>query len=197
MSLGADHFHALYATDPDPWGFRTRWYEQRKYAATLAALTRPRYRRAFEPGCSVGVLTAALAARCDEVVAWDVDPTARAAAAAECPPHVRVAAGAVPGQWPEGEFDLLVVSEVAYYLDRDDLDALIDRAVGCLADDGDLVLAHWRHRTPDCPLTGDDVHAAFTGRTGLHGQVSHVEPDFRLDVLSKRVESVAAREGLC
>ena len=55
-----------------PWGFADRWYEQRKYALTVASLPRPRYRRAFEIGCSVGVLTALLGERCGELLAVDV-----------------------------------------------------------------------------------------------------------------------------
>ncbi len=31
------YFEAQYATDPDPWGFETAWYERRKYALTMAA----------------------------------------------------------------------------------------------------------------------------------------------------------------
>ena len=76
MNLPADYFARMYGGSDDPWGFRTRWYEERKRAVTLAALDRPRYRRGFEPGCSVGVLTAGLAERCDALLASDVDPTA-------------------------------------------------------------------------------------------------------------------------
>jgi protein-L-isoaspartate O-methyltransferase len=53
-----------------------RWYEKRKYAITLAMLPRPSYRHALELGCSVGVLTEALAARCDHVTATDIVQTA-------------------------------------------------------------------------------------------------------------------------
>ncbi|EWC58680.1 Methyltransferase type 12 [Actinokineospora spheciospongiae] len=197
MSLGPDYFTAQYAADPDPWGFRSRWYEQRKYALTLAALTRPRYRSAFEPGCSVGVLTAALAQRCDRVLAWDLDPTARAQAAAGTPDNVVVDAGQVPGDWPPGEHDLVVLSEVGYYLDATDLRRLVDLAVGSLARDGELVLVHWRHPVADYPADGDTVHRAFLADSPLHRQVGHLEPDFRLDVLTRQPGSVATREGLC
>jgi SAM-dependent methyltransferase len=61
----------LYSRDPDPWGCDTRWYERRKRALLLACLPRPRYRRAYEPGCGNGALTAALAARCDRLLASD------------------------------------------------------------------------------------------------------------------------------
>ena len=47
MSLPTDYFAQMYAGSPDPWGFRSRWYEQRKRAVTLAALQQPRYRRGF------------------------------------------------------------------------------------------------------------------------------------------------------
>lgn len=63
-SLPASFFRQMCAEDADPWGFQRRWYEQRMYACTLAALPRPSYRRGFEPGCSVGMLSAALAQRC-------------------------------------------------------------------------------------------------------------------------------------
>ena len=61
MSLQPAYFDDMYAESPDPWGFRTRWYEERKFALTMAALPRRRYRRVFEPGCSVGMLTRLLA----------------------------------------------------------------------------------------------------------------------------------------
>ncbi|WP_424188131.1 SAM-dependent methyltransferase [Actinokineospora sp. G85] len=197
MSLGANHFRALYAADPDPWGFRTRWYEERKRAATMAALTRQRYRSAFEPGCSIGVLTTALADRCDAVLGWEVDAGARAEAQAAVPAHVRVEPGQVPRDWPEQRFDLLVVSEIGYFLDTEDLRHLIDRCTTSLDDDGELVLVHWRHRSADTPLDGDTVHAEFLSRSGLHPLVSHSEPDFRLTVLAAEETSIAAREGLC
>ena len=69
MSLDTGYFDQMYAAAPDPWGLSTRWYEARKYALTLALLPEPRYRDAFEPGCSVGVLTGMLAARCGQVLA--------------------------------------------------------------------------------------------------------------------------------
>jgi methylase of polypeptide subunit release factors len=62
----------MYASSADPWELGSRWYEQRKYAITLALLPRQRYRHAFEPGCSVGVLTALLTQRCLQVTATDV-----------------------------------------------------------------------------------------------------------------------------
>ena len=80
MSLGPEYFEDLYARHADPWGFADRWYEQRKRALLLASLPRPRFARAFEPGCSIGVLTAELAPRCDALLATDVAEGALSAA---------------------------------------------------------------------------------------------------------------------
>ena len=62
----------MYQAAADPWGFEDRWHEQRKYAISLAQLPAARYRSAFEPGCSVGVLTRLLASRCDTLLSCDV-----------------------------------------------------------------------------------------------------------------------------
>ena len=199
MTLPATYFAAMYAGAEDPWGFRSRWYEQRKREVTLAALTRPRYRRAFEPGCSIGVLTAALADRCDEVVAADVDERAVSTARSELARHghVRVERLSVPQEWPDGMFDLVVLSEVAYYYAPAELEQLLDRAVGSLAPRGTLLACHWRHPVPDYPATGDDVHQRLLARPELSQAVSHVEEDFRLDLLTLgAAPSPARREGL-
>jgi trans-aconitate methyltransferase len=199
MTLPATYFADMYAGAEDPWGFRSRWYEQRKRDVTLAALTRPRYRRAFEPGCSIGVLTAALADRCDEVVAADVDPCAVTSARRELARHrhVRVERLSVPGEWPDGTFDLVMISEVAYYLAPVELEQLLDRAVGSLAPRGTLLACHWRHPVSDYPATGDDVHHRLLARPELSQAVCHVEEDFRLDLLTLGpAPSPAQREGL-
>lgn len=199
MTLPETYFAAMYAGAEDPWGFRSRWYEQRKRDLTMAALTRPRYRRAFEPGCSIGVLTAALADRCDEVVAVDVDECAVTTARGELARHghVRVERMSVPHDWPDGMFDLVVVSEVAYYLAPAELEQLLDRAVGSLAPRGTLLACHWRHPVADYPATGDDVHRGLLARPELCQTVSHVEEDFRLDLLTLGpAPSPARREGL-
>ncbi|MFI5956669.1 methyltransferase [Cryptosporangium sp. NPDC051539] len=202
MTLPTDYFDRMYADDGDPWGFGSRWYEERKYALTLAALPHRRYRAAFEPGCSIGVLSAALAARCDTLLATDVAEAAVQAATARLAgaPGARVAALRIPDDFPDGPFDLIVLSEVGYYLDADALSRLAEATVTALEPGGDLVLVHWRHPVADYPLGGDAVHAAFAGRAGLERTVAHVEADFRLEVYARvppAARSVAEAEGLC
>jgi SAM-dependent methyltransferase len=181
------YFERIYADGPDPWRLRERWYERRKRAMLLAALPRERYRRAFEPGCAAGALTELLAARCDEVVAAERSPVALAAArrALAGHRHVRWEQQVVPGWWPDGRFDLVVLSELGYYLDDARLVLLFDRARRCLRPRGTLAAVHWRHPAPDHVRGGDDVHdrlAAHALATGLGRLSRTVEEDFRLDV---------------
>jgi len=194
VNLPAAYFDRLYAGDPDPWGFTSRWYEQRKYALTLAALPSPSYRRGLEVGCSVGVLTAALAARCASLVAVDVSSAALSAARRRVPVSVNLIQASVPDEWPAGAYDLVVVSEVGYYLDAATLERLLDLIARDLAPGGVVVACHWRHPVADYPLSGDEVHAALARWPRL----SRIEEeDFLLDVLVPGGGvSVAHAEGL-
>ena len=112
------HFEALYAGSDDPWHFDGSWYEARKRHLLLAALPHERYGRAFEPGCATGLLTAELAPRCGELLATDGAERALEVAGRRLEGHAHVALRRmwVPDEWPEGAFDLVVLSEFVYYL---------------------------------------------------------------------------------
>jgi SAM-dependent methyltransferase len=199
VTLPPAYFDAMYAESGDPWGFTSRWYERRKYALTLAALPRERYRRGFEPGCSIGVLTALLAQRCDSLLATDVAAAAVVTARERLAGHdgVQVRELAVPQDWPAGRFDLIVLSEIGYYLSADDLELMLDRAVAALEPGGTLVAAHWRHPVDDYPLRGDDVHDLLATSPELHRLVRHEEADLLLEVFeTDPAMSVAQRSGL-
>lgn len=180
-----DHFERRYQREGDPWQLEHPWYERRKRAVTLASLGRDRYRRAFEPACGPGLLTVGLAERCDALVA--TDPAASAVAAARRrlahAPHVTVDRGAVPDDWPPGQFDLIVLSEVGYYLSPATLGIVIDRVRNCLDHgDSELIAVHYRPPAAEHLLDGDGVHDRLAAAPGLRRTVRHVEQRFVLDV---------------
>lgn len=184
-TIDADYFEAMYQADPDPWGFETSAYEQEKYDRTLAALPGPRMGRLLEVGCSIGVLTARIAPRCDAVVAVDLSETALATAAARCAdlPNVTFARMAMPAEVPTGTFDVVLLSEVVYYLDDGDIARLADYLRGAVVPGGHVLLVHWTGET-DYPKTAD---AATEGlRAALGDAVSAVhgerQPAYRLDL---------------
>ncbi|MBD8548098.1 SAM-dependent methyltransferase [Sphingomonas sp. CFBP 8760] len=157
-SIDGEWFEQLYREQGDPWGFETSPYEQAKYAETLAALPAARYADALEVGCANGVLTALLAPRCDRLLAVDPSPTALAAARARCRdlPQVRLEERSLPAQTPAGPFDLILLSEVIYYWDGDDLARMAAYLRDALRSGGDLLLVHWTGDT-DYPKSGDDA----------------------------------------
>ncbi|OPA86327.1 SAM-dependent methyltransferase [Pseudomonas fluorescens] len=198
MSVATPYFDQLFAGNDDPWAFRQRWYERRKRALTLAVLTRPRYASVFEPGCANGELSAELAPRCDRLLCCDTATAAVALAQTRLLgfAHAQVQHSRLPEQWPAGPFDLIVLSELCYYLDADDLTLLIDRALASLTADGQLLACHWRPPIEGCPQTAEQVHALLQQRLGMTPVAQHHESDFLLDLWSRDATSVARHEGL-
>jgi len=190
-TLPPAYFERVYAVSDDPWGFETRPYEAAKYAATLDALPRERYRSAFEIGCSIGVLTERLALRCERLLAVDVAERALEQARARCRhlPHVRFARMSVPASFPDELFDLILVSEVGYYWGWDDLALAQCSIVEHLAPGGHLLLVHWTPFVEDYPLTGDEVHEAFmagaASGNGLRHSVGSHHETYRLDLFER------------
>ncbi len=185
-SLPPEYFEAIYDAHDDPWQFETSAYEAAKYDATLAALPRLRYQAGFEIGCSIGVLTARLAARCDALLSVDVSARALRRARARCAdlPQVRFARLRVPQEYPDQSFDLTLVSEVGYYWSQADLVAARDAIVAHLLPGGHLLLVHWTPPVHDYPLTGDAVHEAFMARA--EPELGHIGGErgdrYRLDL---------------
>ncbi len=186
-TLKPDYFDEVYAASADPWGFETKPYEQAKYADTVRSLPRERYKNVFEIGCSLGVLTAMLAPRCDRLLAVDGSeaPLARARERCHSLPQVRIEQMQVPDRFPDEPFDLILVSEVGYYWSPDDFAQAQREILAHLLPGGQLMLVHWTPPVHDYPLTGDEVHEAFLKTEGLKPLSGHREETYRLDVLER------------
>lgn len=199
--VGPEHFDAAYGRRDDPWRLETRWYEERKRALTLAALPASRFTSVLEVGCSVGMLTAGLAGRSDRLLATDLvgsavaTTTARLADTAETA-HVTVEQHDIRTGVPGGPYDLVVLSEVAYYLTRPELVALATRLRAALAPGGTVLACHWRHPVREYTQTGDDVHRTLHRTLALARVSTYRDADMALDVWSEDAASVAQREGL-
>jgi SAM-dependent methyltransferase len=188
-SLGASYFARIYQTNLDPWNFETSLYEREKYLASLAALPLERYRRAFEIGGSIGVLTRMLADRCDRLLSIDVSSLAQESAKIRCAdqPQVEFQIMQFPGETPDQSFDLIVLSEVGYYLSERDLLIARDWIVNSLRPGGHLLLVHWTPLVEDYPLTGDEVHDLFLAITPAPFACifSSRKTHYRIDVLAR------------
>ena len=182
--MSAEYFEELYRADPDPWDLAGSAYERAKYAATIAALPPGRVGSAIEVGCSIGVLSALLAERCDAL--WAIDSAPRAVAQSrrrlEGLDHVRVERRRAPDEMPEGPFDLIVCSEVLYYGDRAWLEETWSAVRDAVASGGSVLAVHWRGPVRHYPLSGADVHAHLSSdHEGFAHALSERRPQYLLD----------------
>jgi cyclopropane fatty-acyl-phospholipid synthase-like methyltransferase len=181
--MDRDYFEQIYACGADPWGFASSAYERDKYATSLAALPDGRFAAAMEVGCSIGIFTRSLAPRCDSLAALDIAENALERARVNCPAaHVRFLNQKVPECWPDGCFDLIVLSEVLYYLTTEQLRCVVDRVRESLTPGGTVLLVHFLGET-DYPLTGDAAADGFIAWSGLDVYRQQRTPLYRVDVL--------------
>ena len=192
-SRSRGHFERLYRSNPDPWGFATSPYEHAKYRHTLDALPQGRFLSGLEAGCSIGVLTGMLAERCGRLVGVDIVEAPLQAARTRCAdqPKVRFERMQVPADWPADRFDLMVFSEVLYFLSAGDIARCAGHVANTLLPGGTVVLVNWlddagtgTSRTGD-PSAGDAGPDRFIAATKDFLRVTHQErlARYRLDLL--------------
>lgn len=195
-SLDADFFNEMYQRNEDPWDFENSPYEREKYEATLRAIPNAVYENVFEIGCSNGVLSEKLARRCAHLLAVDASEIATGNARKRLAdyPSVEVREMIIPIDFPNENFDLILFSEVGYFLSSEDLTVARDKMIGALSPKGHLLMVHWTPVVEEFPLTGDEVHELFIRSAG--GEISdpliHLygrrEDQYRLDLFEKKTE---------
>jgi 2-polyprenyl-3-methyl-5-hydroxy-6-metoxy-1,4-benzoquinol methylase len=186
-SRPASHFQRLYRSNPDPWAFQTSAYEHAKYRDTVAALGGRNFASGLEVGCSIGILTRMLAPHCARLLGVDIVEDPLPAARAHCAdqPRVRFARMRVPAEWPAVRFDLIVLSEVLYFLSAGDIRRCARHVMDTTLPGGVVVMVNWSGRTDD-PSSGDVAPERFISATeGVLRAVQQQRHDrYRLDVLT-------------
>jgi 2-polyprenyl-3-methyl-5-hydroxy-6-metoxy-1,4-benzoquinol methylase len=155
------------------------------YARTIAALPPCRFRAGLEIGCSIGELTRCLALHCDTWHGVDVVAAALETARKRCADlaHVSFSHMQVPAQWPDGSYDLIVLSEVLYFLSRADIALIAARVRDRLTGGGVVLLVNWRG-VADNPIGGDAAARLFIAAVPqLACDVAQVFEAFRIDRL--------------
>lgn len=184
-SAPIERFSELYRAADDPWRTADSWYERRKRAVLLAALPSERYRHIVEPACGVGELTRELVTRADHVSAFDPVPEAveRARKAA---PTADIVVAALPDSPTTRSADLLVLSEILYYLDDATRTASLDRLLDGVEQGGHVAAVHWRPWAPEGTIDGAAAHHVLAARPELEVLIDHRDEEFLLLVLRRR-----------
>jgi SAM-dependent methyltransferase len=155
-----EFFERMYRATQDPWSFASSEYERKRYATILNFVPDGCFRRVFEPGCSIGELTAQLAQRCGFVTAIDIAEAAIETARRRCSDfdNVDVHQGSLLDDIPSGPFDLVVLSEIGYYFPKSQLIDIGSTLAARIDRPGQLLAVHWTGVSPDHLLGGDHVH---------------------------------------
>ncbi len=187
-AMNAADFEARYRADVDPWGYTHSAYEQAKYDATLRACGAGPFDSALELAGSIGVFSEMLAPRCRRLATVDVAPTAVRAARGRLAgaPQVEVILGAIPDAVPDRSYDLVVASEILYYLSDAALSDTLARLELAMAPAARLVAVHWRPPGPERPRDAAAAHAILRAQPWLERLESANTDDYLLDVLVRR-----------
>jgi SAM-dependent methyltransferase len=187
-SMTAQDFEARYRAQGDPWGYRTSAYEHDKYRATLEACGEGPFACALELGSSIGVFSAMLAPRCRRLTTIDFAPTAVAAARRRlrAHPQVSVRLGTIPEALAPGPYDLVVASEILYYLDDPALAGTLATLRRELAPARRLVAVHWIPPGPERPRDARAAHAALAAAPWLERIESRGTAEYLLEVFARR-----------
>ena len=201
------YWDSLYRTC-DPMSYASE-YEQLKYRRTLSLLPEAPISRALEVACGEGMFTALLAPRVGQLTACDISRTALSRARARCAAFTNVeywCADFFDDGLP-GIFDLLVCSEVLYYLpDRAELQRVVAKLAAALAPGGRLLTAHAKELKDDPSHTGFDWDGPFgvevISRTlaatpGLALERSMVTDLYRIDLFRRLAPDEPRPESQC
>ena len=220
-SYSANYFDAIYSDNLDPWQYQTRWYEKRKRDIGLAILPQASYINGIELGCGNGIFSEQLAQRCHSLLSIDgnnqaVDLAKQHLVALA---NVKVIQGIIPeilftlktstlnsnnlkSNFPSNNspFDLIVISEILYYLSLADIDKVIAWVEQNLALGGTLLCCHWRYAIDGFDLTGETVHERLNQTLNKNLALTHqsqiIDSDFLLEVWQHSTETLARQENL-
>ncbi|RJP72998.1 MAG: glycosyltransferase [Ignavibacteriales bacterium] len=157
------YFENLFLQKEDPWNY-TSEYERIKYEQTLSLLPEREIETALEIGCAEGTFTKMLAPKVKNLVASDISPTAIERSEQYCSDqnNIRFTLLDVYKENIPGRFDVIICSEVLYYLDGvKELSIVAKKIADALNPNGVLIMAHANVIVDDPDKTGFDWNVKY------------------------------------
>lgn len=200
-------FWESYFEHEDPWNYGSP-YEQEKYGRQIALLPQAPIGKALELACAEGFFARLLAPKVGALISTDISATAVARASERCRDFDNIewrtldlSADSIPS-----DMDLIVCSEVLYYLDdADELARVTARLADALAPGGSILTAHAFVLTDHMTRTGFDwgnpfgaqrIADTFAATPGLTLDAT-IETDlYRIDRFRKGPAAATARHEM-
>lgn len=178
-------FDDLHRQTEDPWDFATSPYESAKRAATIAALPDRMFPSILEIGCSTGYLSQALSQRGGHVLALDVSAVAIARARSRVGDgtRIRFRQAELPQDWPPGAFDLIVFSEVLYFMTAQEIHRCAELTRNALTSNGLCLLVNWTGHS-DLAITGAKAASIFLASEHWQCILERREDNYLLHLLT-------------
>jgi SAM-dependent methyltransferase len=144
-------FEHKFRENIDPWDYASSPFERFKRRVLIRTCGLAKHGRVLELGCANGETTRALKRISLRLLAVDGSMTAIAAAKRRLggSAHVSFSCLTIPEEMPQGPFDLIIISELAYYLPPHRLSLLGRRVSASLAYGGRAVVLNHRRMFGD------------------------------------------------
>ncbi|WP_245453255.1 SAM-dependent methyltransferase [Aquibium carbonis] len=184
--IQAAGFEAKFRQEIDPWNYTRSPFEAHKRGILLRAAGDRNYGRGFELACAIGETTKRLAPRCLRLTAQDASPTALREAKRRIGSNDRVllAAGVLPADMPSGPFDLIVASEILYYLHPNDLRRLLGQMLRATARGGRIVSLHHLRNFDDAAILPRLAQKAARDHFRRHMRLVYRHDEFRFQCVA-------------
>lgn len=142
--IDVNGFEEMFRKDKDPWNYAGSVFEAYKRDKLLKACGDRTYGRGFELACANGETTRRLAGRCLNLLAVDAAPTAVEEARRRTADltNVELRTAVLPAETPMGPYDLIVASEILYYLPEPEMITLLTQLASAAAPGGRIVVLH-------------------------------------------------------
>jgi SAM-dependent methyltransferase len=161
--IDIDGFENLFQSNPDPWDYESSPFEAHKRSVLLKHIGLSPRGRVLELACANGVTTQALMNVGLRVTALDGSQTAITQAQARLGKisRLQLLHANLPEGMPKERFDLIVVSEIVYYLGSIAARRLAASVADRVAPGGRVVVLHHHLNFPDASVNPEHAHRYF------------------------------------
>lgn len=168
------NFDAHYKRYTNPFSLKGKKYEKQKLSDTLRLISAPHIEIAIDYGCGIGDASIALSGRANRILSIDGSAVALERLGARIMgrrlKNIELRHATIDDPWPIAtaeRADLILASEVLYYLSASELRAIGPLFRSSLRDEGRMLTCHYRKPFHDRILENEEVHHILVCSMGV------------------------------